>query len=75
MDLREDEGERSRKMKPVEIFMKTCLVIMSLPWTVPLAEIYFATQVIMAVFLTQLFEREFFKRHFTRQSARAIMIG
>jgi len=62
-------------MKPLEILMRTWVIIFSLPWTIPLAEIYFAAQVVMAVFLTQLFEREFFKRHFTRHSARTIMLG
>jgi len=75
MDVEENGREGNRKMRPVEIVMKTFIVIFSLPWSFPLAEIYFASQVLMAVFLTQLFEREFFKKHFTRQSARSIMVG
>lgn len=63
------------KKKPMDLFMKTFMLIVNLPWTVPLAEIYFASQVLVAVFLSHLFEREFFKRHFTRDSARTIMIG
>lgn len=63
------------KKKPLDVFMKTFMLILNLPWAVPLAEIYFASQVLVAVFLSHLFERDFFKRHFTRDSARTIMIG